>query len=353
MKEYHIEESFKRAWQKKILKWYETNKRNLPWRKKKNQTFYRIWISEVMLQQTQVSVVIPFYIKFIKKWPTLDLFFDASLEEILKIWQGMGYYKRAHNLYKAKEIIKKNPKLCINSSSLKRLPGIGEYISSAISAILKDEQCAVVDGNIKRILIRAFDLKKSEKILNKQILSLSTLLTPKNNNGKYCQSLMDLANLICKVKNPSCKICPIYSECKSKGNLLVKSKKFKVEKKMVVVFVSSHKEFFLVENSQRDLLKNLFCFPMSSFIKYDNNFISEDFLEKTVKEWMNKKNISTSYEFLGNLVHKFSHFHLKVLIVRLKLNKKFYYPGSIWLKQNELDEKPVSKLMLKIRSKLS
>ena len=118
MKEYHIEKNFRSTWLKNIFAWYSINKRELPWREEKNQNFYRIWISEVMLQQTKVSVVIPYYNKFIKKWPTLECFFEASLEEILEVWQGMGYYRRAKNLFKAKEILSLTPLLFNISESL-------------------------------------------------------------------------------------------------------------------------------------------------------------------------------------------------------------------------------------------
>ena len=157
---YNINSKFKREWQKKIIDWYKVNKRDLPWRKRRNQNFYKIWISEVMLQQTIVKTVIPYYEKFIERWPNLKSFFDASLDEILLYWQGLGYYQRAKNLFKAKEYLKKN-KLYINSTNLKKVPGIGDYISSAISAILKNENCAVVDGNIKRILRRVFNLNEN------------------------------------------------------------------------------------------------------------------------------------------------------------------------------------------------
>ena len=139
---YDITLAFKKAWQKKILDWYFVNKRDLPWRKKTNQNFYKIWISEIMLQQTTVTTVIPFYKRFLKKWPSLKSFFNATLEEILYEWQGLGYYQRAKNLFKAKEFLKSN-KLIIDSKNLVNIPGIGEYTSCSISAILKDESCAV------------------------------------------------------------------------------------------------------------------------------------------------------------------------------------------------------------------
>ena len=158
----------------KLIDWYNQNKRDLPWRKKTYQNFYKIWISEIMLQQTTVATVIPYYKRFLKKWPSLKSFFNATLEEILYEWQGLGYYQRAKNLFKAKEFLKFN-KLIINSKSLLNIPGIGEYTSSSISAILKDEPCAVIDGNIERILSRVFDLNRSEKNFKKNINKVSKI----------------------------------------------------------------------------------------------------------------------------------------------------------------------------------
>ena len=182
--DYDITLAFKKAWQKKILDWYCVNKRDLPWRKKTNQNFYKIWISEIMLQQTTVTTVIPFYKRFLKKWPSLKSFFNATLEEILYEWQGLGYYQRAKNLFKAKEFLKSN-KLIIDSKNLVNIPGIGEYTSCSISAILKDESCAVVDGNIERIMLRVFGLNRSEKNFKKKIKFVAQKLTPLKNNKYY------------------------------------------------------------------------------------------------------------------------------------------------------------------------
>ena len=222
--DYDITLAFKKAWQKKILEWYFVNKRDLPWRKKTHQNFYKIWISEIMLQQTTVATVIPFYKRFLKKWPSLKSFFNATLEEILYQWQGLGYYQRAKNLFKAKEFLKSN-KLIIDSKNLLNIPGIGEYSSCSISAILKDEPCAVVDGNIERIVWRVFGLNRSEKNFKKKIKIIAQKLTPLKNNKYYFQSLMDLANIICKSRIPNCFLCPIKKFCKSNGRINFEPKK--------------------------------------------------------------------------------------------------------------------------------
>ena len=171
-----------------------------------------------MLQQTTVATVIPFYKRFLKKWPSLKSFLNATLEEILYEWQGLGYYQRAKNLFKAKEFLKSN-KLIIDSKNLLNIPGIGEYTSCSISAILKDEPCAVIDGNIERILLRVFDLNRSEKNFKKNIKIIAQKLTPLKNNKYYFQSLMDLANIICKSRLPHCILCPIKKFCKSNGRV--------------------------------------------------------------------------------------------------------------------------------------
>ncbi len=352
MQEYHIDNNFKSEWRKKILNWYLLNKRDLPWRKPENQNFYKIWISEIMLQQTQVSVVIPYYKKFFAKWPNLEDFFDAKLEEILFIWQGMGYYKRAHNLFKAKELLKKK-KIIIKSTFLKEFPGIGEYTSSAISAILMNETCAVVDGNIKRILTRVFKLKFDNRFFEKKIKEISTFLTPNSKNGEYCQALMDLANLICKVKNPDCKKCPIFDLCKSKGSIIQFKKKRINVQKVTVAFVLNYQESFLIEKNSKNLLQNLFCFPMSEFHEINKkSFKKKLFLNRMVLKWTTENKVKYSYQLIGEVTHKFTHFQLKVLIVKLRLFRKFKNKDFFWLTTKELNEKPVSKLMLKIREQI-
>ena len=305
-----------------------------------------------MLQQTQVSVVIPYYNRFILKWPTLKSFYNAKLEEILFLWQGMGYYKRAENLYKAKELLKTKKKVTVNYQSLLEIPGIGDYTSSAISAILKDERCTVIDGNIKRIFTRVFKLNNNDKLYDKNIRSISTFLTPKRKNGNYCQSLMDLANSVCKVRNPECKKCPVEDFCLSKGLKLILKKRKKTKNKIAVAFIINYRNYFLVEKSSKRLLKNLFCFPLSDSKDIDKKFVESEFLDKTVNHWLKIKKLEVSYKLAGKVIHKFSHFQLKVLVVKLNLKSKFRLENFFWLTIKELNDKPVSKLMLKIKEKV-
>ena len=260
-------------------------------------------------------------------------------------------YKRAQNLFKAKELLKnRQEKIVISSNDLKKLPGVGDYISCAISAILKDEPCAVIDGNIKRVLIRVFGLKNNDKLIKKQVKEISKKLTPLSENGNYCQSLMDLANLVCKAKKPNCQICPVFMCVKPKESLNQKKQLKRFTKKISVAFYVYNKDSILIDKTNNNLLQSLYCFPLSDFRENKENFIEEDFLNKTVNDWMSKNNLQIPYQYIGE-IHKFSHFHLKVLIVNIRLKNKFKFKNFKWLKKIELSEKPVSSLMLKIMKK--
>ncbi len=304
-----------------------------------------------MLQQTGVKTVIPYYKNFIKKWPSLDSFLKAKLDDILFVWQGLGYYQRAKNLYNAKEYIKKNP-ISINSESLKKIPGIGDYISSSISAILLNEPCPVIDSNIKRVLSRVFDLNNEAKTYLKDLKSIAKKLTPKFNNGDYCQSLMDLASLVCKTTNPLCSSCPVNSFCLNK-NKTFSRKRIKIlkKKKIGVTFFINFKKLFLVEHSKRRLLEGLYTFPVTEFIQNDSNGDNKIF-KKLASKWLTKKKLGKDFQPHSLVEHEFSHFQLKLLIVNIKLKNKTKIDDYIWMSNYEFNKLPVSKLMFKVKEKI-
>ena len=300
-----------------------------------------------MLQQTVVKFVIPYYERFLKKWPNLYSFKNASLEEILFIWQGLGYYQRAKNLFKAKEFLKKN-QLVVESQNLKKIPGIGDYISCSISAILKDEPCAVVDGNIKRIMRRVFDLDENDKLLQKEILLIAQGLTPKKGNGLYCQSLMDFANLVCKAKKPICSNCGIQSICKYKDRKLVsiKKKRRKMQKIGIAYFVRKDKNF-LIEISKKSLLEGLYSIPFSDFL-ISENINEKKFVKKSVRDWVSLNKLKINYKIIGEVIHTFSHFHLKLFLVEIKLDKTINFKKYKWTTLKEFNQRPQSTLTRKI-----
>ncbi len=304
-----------------------------------------------MLQQTGVKTVIPYYIKFLKKWPSLNSFFKAELDEILFLWQGLGYYQRAKNLYNAKEYLKKNS-ISINSESLKNIPGIGDYISSSISAILCNEACPVIDSNVKRVLSRVFDLNNKAKAHLKDLKCIAKKLTPKLNNGDYCQSLMDLASLVCKTTNPLCSSCPVYSLCLNKNKKFSRKRtKISKKKKIGVIFFINFKKLFLVEHSKRRLLEGLYTFPVTEFVQYNSNRNNEIF-KKLANKWLKQKKLGDTFQLHSLVEHEFSHFQLKLLIVNIKLKNKTKIDDYIWMSNNEFNKLPVSKLMFKVKEKI-
>ena len=206
---------------KKILIWYDKNKRDLPWRKSKNDLNpYQTWISEIMLQQTTVEAVIPYFHKFISKWPTIKKLSESNIEDIMDAWSGLGYYSRAKNIHKTAKIVSKeyNNKIPDNYEELIKLPGIGPYTAGAILTIAYDKKASVIDSNIERIILRIQGIKKPKDKVKKELIKISEELCPDNRSGDYVQGMMDLGSAICKPNNPKCNLCPIKKFCYSYKN---------------------------------------------------------------------------------------------------------------------------------------
>ncbi len=205
----------KKKIQSKLLQWFEKTKRDLPWRKTRDP--YAIWVSEIMLQQTQVATVIPYYQKFLKTFPTIRSLARADLSKVLKVWEGLGYYSRARNLHRAAKTILNHfdGKIPHNLKDLLSLPGVGRYTAGAILSIAFNQEVPILDGNVKRVLSRLFAMtgvaKKTENLLWKY----SASLIPEGYAGSFNQALMDLGATICTPKNPLCLRCPLNKLCKA------------------------------------------------------------------------------------------------------------------------------------------
>ena len=198
-----------------LLAWYDTDQRDLPWRAKPGQmpTPYHVWLSEIMLQQTVVKTVIPYFLKFTQTWPTIFELAKADLEDIRSAWAGLGYYSRAKNLHKCAQIIveKYQGKFPIFAEELETLPGIGPYTAAAIAAIAFDETATPVDGNIERVVARLFAIEDPLPGVKPKLKQLAASLTPPRRAGDFAQAQMDLGATICSPKNPSCLLCPLVS----------------------------------------------------------------------------------------------------------------------------------------------
>ena len=261
----------------KILYWYDNNKRSLPWRKKNSQIKreYYTLVSEFMLQQTQVSTVIPYFKKFIKNIPNLKSLANINEKKLLKYWEGLGYYSRVRNLKKTAKIVvsKYKKKLPNTLEELKTLPGIGDYTASAILSIAFNKPFIPLDGNVERIIKRILNLKSEKEISKENITKKKKILGISNRSSDYAQALMELGALVCKPKNPFCIKCPIIKNCtsyKKKDFDIASKNKKKIDKFFIVKVFKRGNKILLIKNTKFKFLKNFKIFPMEEIKKPQN-----------------------------------------------------------------------------------
>src|ERR1700694_2958950 len=200
-----------------LLAWYDRHRRRLPWRAENGERPdpYRVWLSEIMLQQTSVKAAAPYYSRFLARWPNLQDLASVRLVEVLKLWAGLGYYARARNLHAcARAIVARHDGAFPRSEDeLRTLPGIGGYTAAAIAAIAFDQKTTPVDGNIERVVARLFAVEEALPAAKPRIKALAQTLTPARRAGDFAQAMMDLGATICTPKRPSCLICPWNGDC--------------------------------------------------------------------------------------------------------------------------------------------
>lgn len=256
-------------WAKRLIAWYHAHKREMPWRARPSP--YAIWVSEMMLQQTQVDTVIPYFNRFMARFKTVEALADAELEEVLKLWEGLGYYSRARNLHKAARVVvsELNGALPTTYESLKQLPGLGPYTAAAIASIAFGEAVPVVDGNVIRVFARFFGIEDNSGDMKMRV-ALFERLTPfikKHQPSDFNQAMMELGAMVCKPKNPQCTACPLQSECVAFQTnciheLPVKSKKAKVPHYDIAVGVVWKRRKILIGRRKTDqMLGGLWEFP--------------------------------------------------------------------------------------------
>jgi A/G-specific adenine glycosylase len=203
--------------QTRLLDWYARHARDLPWRRSPRP--YQVWVSEIMLQQTQVETVVPYYRRWLKRFPTVRALAGAPLADVLAMWEGLGYYSRARNLHRAAQKVMQefDGRLPRDFARLQGLPGVGRYTAGAIASIAFDLDAAVLDGNVKRVLARVFNLTDDVKSPagEKKLWALAESLVPKGRAGDYNQALMDLGATICRPQNPACLLCPLLGVCQA------------------------------------------------------------------------------------------------------------------------------------------
>ncbi|WP_343153601.1 A/G-specific adenine glycosylase [Buchnera aphidicola (Mindarus keteleerifoliae)] len=331
-----------------VLNWYHLNgRKNLPWQKKR--TPYKIWISEIMLQQTKVKTVIPYFNKFVQMFPTVDRLAKANLNEILYLWSGLGYYKRAKNIYESAKLIKHKYHGIFpnNFYNVIKLPGIGKTTAGAILSLSLGFRFCILDGNVKRIIIRCYSIKKEpfNKKLENKLWNLIENITPFHHIRQFNQGLMDIGSLICTPNNPKCYICPLSFKCNTykKRNLkkIVKNKKpKKITKKYFFLIIKYKSYTFLKKMNSKKIWGDLYSFPI-----FKKN--------KEMKKWIKKNDIDViQKEKKNEFIHFITHFKIRIFPVLLNVSEKFNLLNNkdyIWYnteKKNYVGlPKPVQKIL--------
>jgi len=329
--------------QQDLLDWYNANKRDLPWRK--DQDAYKVWVSEIMLQQTKVDTVIPYFNQFINKYPTIYDLAEAEEQEVLKMWEGLGYYSRARNLQNAvREVVEKyDGKIPDNPKDLGALKGVGPYTRGAILSIAYNQPEPAVDGNVMRVFSRILkieddiSLQRTKKVFETSVREIISEEDPSSFN----QAIMDLGATICTPKSPACMFCPVQEHCQAfaegiQEGLPVKSKgkKQKTVAYVVLVIKNENNEIIIEKRPDSGLLANLWQFPMVPI-----NEIGWDHLEN----WMYQEygvNFSLGSK-RGDIRHVFSHLIWQLEIHEVSTTQKNTKdPRLRFVKEEDLTEYP-------------
>lgn len=341
----------------RLLNWYRLHKRTLPWRGHPDP--YAVWVSEIMLQQTRVETVIPYFEKWMRLFPTITSLADASEHSVLTAWEGLGYYSRARNLHKAAKVVAEqyNGKIPRDLNELSQLPGIGRYTLGAIASIAFDMNVPALDGNIKRVYARIFDVSepvdspKGDKLL----WELAETYLPKKDAGDYNQALMDLGATICVPKNPRCLICPVMSLCKARANGTQNQRPVKLPKKVVphhvhaAAVIVNRGKVLLSRRPSKGLLGGMWEFPNGRVApQVDGHGEPFGGLASALKTGYNlrlrKTRGNVPPKEMGVVHHGYSHFSVSTYVYPCEAEVMPKAENLKWVSLKDLDEYPMGKI---------
>lgn len=295
----------------KLVRWFQRNQLPMPWRKTRDP--YAIWISEAMLQQTQIKTVIPYYHKFLKRFPTTKALAQAPMDDVLKTWEGLGYYSRARNLHRAAQMLVRDSggRLPQEEADLRKLPGIGRYTAAAIASMAFHRPVPVLDGNVKRVLARLCAIKKdlASKTSEDELYEILKRAIPKKYPGLFNQAMMELGQRICLPRNPHCTECPVSSHCKAYGagtqdRLPIRTKKPQVPVYEIGIGVIwKNGKILIGRRPENGLLGGLWEFPGG---KRKHNETFEACVEREAREETGLRVRTGPY--LTTVRHRYSHF---------------------------------------------
>ncbi len=344
----------KKLIQDNLLNWFEKNKRDLPWRKTKDA--YKIWVSEIMLQQTRVDTVIEYYNRFIERFPTVEDLAAAEEQEVLKYWQGLGYYSRVRNLHKGAKIIWEQYTGVFpdHIEQVRKIPGIGAYTAGAILSIAYNLPYPAVDGNVLRVFSRVFSIK--EDIAQPQTVKLIEKMVkeyiPEGRASDFTESLMELGALICVPVSPMCLACPLYHHCEARqtgiqDELPIKTKKVKSKQVHMIFCVIRYDDKILItKNPSNGLLGGMWGVPGKE--------VNAGGYEHTVESILSELHIQPEHiKKLGKARHVFTHMDWDMDIYMCKAaNKGQINQEHRWVGRENIDDYPLPKVYQKVWEKI-
>ncbi len=329
----------------KILAWFDANARELPWRNPPGDALplddpnwpYRVWLSEVVLQQTVVATVRPYFAAFTERWPSVTALAEADDSDVMTAWAGLGYYARARNLLACARVVawEHGGRFPSEEGELRQLPGIGDYSAAAISAFAYGQYAVVVDGNIERIMARVFAIDTPHPSAKPQFKAAMASVTPRERSGDFAQALMDLGSSLCRPKNPDCSICPVIEHCAGKGAPeLYPQKKAKAPKPKrtgTAWWIERGAHVFLIRRPAKGLLGGMRALPSC-------DWRGGDAMPPFEADW----------EHAGQVLHVFTHFELTLKIMRAAVKTSCTLPlDGEWWEQAEIERAGLPSLFMK------
>ncbi|NVJ50245.1 MAG: A/G-specific adenine glycosylase [Gammaproteobacteria bacterium] len=330
-----------KTFQKRILDYYTAyGRKHLPWQQNKNH--YRVWVSEIMLQQTQVTTVIPYYERFMQRFSSLEALASAELDEVLALWTGLGYYSRARNLHKCAQVLitEFNGQWPNSVATLETLPGIGRSTAGAIHSLATGQSAAILDGNVKRVLCRFYAIEgwPGKPAVQKQLWQLAESLTPAKKADQFNQAMMDLGATLCKRSRPDCDICPLQSHCQAYADNRVnefpnpKPKTTKPERHAIFIIARCGHEVLLEKRPSQGIWGGLWCLPEAPLDTNDRD------LAAAIATPIACESVCALPSFRHTFSHYHLHIHPRLLSVAQKPNAVMDSDRWQWQDRRRLDE---------------
>ena len=339
----------------KLLSWFDRHgRKDLPWQK--DITGYRVWVSEIMLQQTQVATVIPYYNRFMSRFPSITDLALAPIDDVLHHWSGLGYYARARNLHKTAGIIQHDHAGCFpqHVDELINLPGIGRSTAGAISAIAFNQHASILDGNVKRVLsrLRMIEGWSGHRAVEKQLWALAQHLTPKQRTKDYTQAIMDLGATLCHRRHPNCSQCPVQALCeanihhKQSVYPTPKPKKNRPIKQAVSLLITHNETLLLLRRPDQGIWGGLWTPPQFDTLSKAHDWCLQ-----------HKLPLDISQASIETIKHSFSHYHLHLSVYHIDNTKKQGFTADedkqIWYNLNQPQSIGIAAIVPKILNSLT